>query len=207
MASSTAGPMLTPTARSPIWVNICCVVAILLVCLLLSAGGAHSLSSCPVPFAGQIAADNPHAQELKRSDFLVIDTKSVGPNSDITNRYQIDDRGRPLKDPDLGGGFIRAPESDDDSVDPQANYNAENKVDMFESVDTDSIDVLDQMKQGVSEAGFQLLAYIVVNFVCEAVKCPTSRDNLAEMHDDIFTWLQVRHLAYAITLVEHHINR
>ena len=163
--------------------------------------------SCSVPFAGQIAADNPDAHELKRSDFLVIDTKSVGHNSDITNRYEIDENGRPVKDPHLGGGFIRAPESDDDSVDPRANYDDENHVDMFESVDTDSIDVLAQMKQGVSKAGFKLLAYIVVNFVCEAVKCPTSRDALADMHEDIFTWLQVRHLAYAITLVEHHINR
>ena len=62
-------------------------------------------------------------------------------------------------------------------------------------------------KQGVSKAGFKLLAYIIVNFVCKAIKCPTSRDALAARHQDIFTLLQVRHhLAYAITLVEHHIN-
>ena len=96
---------------------------------------------------------------------------------------------------------------DDDSVDPKVNYATENQVDMFEDFDAGALDALTQMQQGISSRGFRLLAYIIVNFLCEAVKCPRSIDAIRARHQDIFTWLPIRHLAYTIVLLEHSVNR
>ena len=63
------------------------------------------------------------------------------------------------------------------------------------------------MKKGTSGQGFKLLAYIIVNFMLEFVKCTHSRECLKKMHPNIFTWLSMRQLAYALTLTEHLINR
>ena len=95
----------------------------------------------------------------------------------------------------------------DDSVGPRENYNEEKEVDMFEDFDDTTLHALAQMKEGTSKQGFKLLAYIIVNFMLEFVKCPSSGECLKKMHPDIFTWLSMRHLAYALTLTEHLINR
>ena len=150
-----------------------------------------------------MAANDGLAQDLKRSSFLVVDTSFVGPNLDILHRYRLDDRGRPIRDP-LGA---LQELDDDDSVDPKVNYATGNQVDMFEDFDAGALDALTQMQQGISSRGFRLLAYIIVNFLCEAVKCPRSIDAIRARHQDIFTWLPIRHLAYTIVLLKHSVNR
>lgn len=157
-----------------------------------------------IPLAGQMVGDgNQFAGELRRSSFLCVDSALVGPNIDIVHRHAVDNNGRPVRT-ELGGVQEL---DDDDSVDPRDNYREEKKHDLFESVDVNQLDALDKMKQGHSCQGFELLAYIIVDFLCEAVKCPRNIDCLKMMHQDIFTWLPIRHLAYTIVLVEHSVNR
>ena len=159
---------------------------------------------CSLPFPGLMRLQDPDTQSLKRSSFLVIDSESVGKNHDIVHRCEVDDNGRPVQDEIAGRRLLS---DEDDSVDPRDNYNEEEVVDMFEDFDDNTLDVLAKMKQGTSKQGFKLLAYIIVNFMLEFVKCSHSRECLKKMHPDIFMWLSMRQLAYALTLTEHLINR
>ena len=159
---------------------------------------------CSLPFPGLMRLQDPDTQALKRSSFLVIDTESVGKNHDIVHRCEVDDNGRPVVDEIQGRRLLP---DDDDTVDPRQNYNEEKEVDMFENFDDTTLHVVAEMKKGTSGQGFKLLAYIIVNFMLEFVKCTHSRECLKKMHPNIFTWLSMRQLAYALTLTEHLINR
>lgn len=138
------------------------------------------------------------ATSLLRSSFVVFDTNSIGPNLDIIHRFKRDEKGKTEKD--AAGRPIM--DEEEDSVDGKENYDESNLKDMFEDPDPDH-----HMRDGRSKQGFELLAYIIVNYLCEAVKCPVTIDNMMRQPENIFTWLRVHHLAYTILLLEHSVNR